>query len=94
MYKVFFNRKFIVLTTKIVDHNDNTPLFYIKYINQDQIISALKSKKVEGIYLYHPKEEKLWKHMMKRFPLIEAAGGLVKHHNGKKFVGKKSKNCR
>ena len=21
--------------------------------------------------------------MMKRFPLIEAAGGLVKHHNGK-----------
>jgi 8-oxo-(d)GTP phosphatase len=83
MYKVFFNRKFIVLTTKIVDHNDNTPLFYIKYINQDQIISALKTKKIEGIYLYHPKENKLWKHMMKNFPLIEAAGGLVQHQNGK-----------
>ncbi|MBT3443916.1 MAG: NUDIX domain-containing protein [Flavobacteriaceae bacterium] len=83
MYKVFFNRKFVILTTKIVEHHDEAPLFYLKYINQDQIISALKSKKVEGIYLYHPKEEKLWKHMMKRFPLIEAAGGLVKHHNGK-----------
>ena len=83
MYKVFFNRKYIVLTTKIIEHDEKTPLFYIKYINQNQIISALKSKKTEGVYLYHSKEEKLWKHMLKRFPLVEAAGGLVQHQNGK-----------
>jgi 8-oxo-(d)GTP phosphatase len=83
MYKVFFNRKFIVLTTEIVDHNEKTPFFYIKYINQNQIVSALKTKKTEGIFLYHPKESKLWKHMMTHFPLIEAAGGLVQHQNGK-----------
>ncbi len=83
MYKVFFNRKFIVLTTKIVDQDDKTPFFHIKYIDQNQIIAALKSKKINGIYLYHPKEKKLWKHMTKRFPVIEAAGGLVQHQNGK-----------
>ena len=65
MYKVFFNRKFVLLTTQIVDHNDETPFFYIKYSDQKQIISALKSKKTKGVYLYHPKEDKLWKHMLK-----------------------------
>lgn len=83
MYKVFFNRKLVLLTTKIVAHDDQNPFFYIKFSDQKQIISALKSKKINGIYLYHPKEEKLWKHMLKFFSLVEAAGGLVEHQNGK-----------
>ena len=83
MYKVFFNRKFVLLTTQIIDHNDETPFFYIKYSDQKQIISALKSKKTNGVYLYHPKEDKLWKHMLKIFSLVEAAGGLVEHQSGK-----------
>tara|TARA_B100001175_G_C19507084_1_gene641527 strand:- start:1991 stop:2593 length:603 start_codon:yes stop_codon:yes gene_type:complete len=83
MYKVFFNRKFVLLTTQIIDHEDQTPLFYIKFIDQKQIISALKSKKIKGIYLYHAKEDKLWKHMLKIFSKVEAAGGLVEHRNGK-----------
>jgi 8-oxo-(d)GTP phosphatase len=83
MYKVFFNKKFVLLTTQIVDHNDQTPFFYIKYSDQKQIIAALKSKKTNGIYLYHAKEDKLWKHLLKTFSLVEAAGGLVEHQNGK-----------
>ena len=82
MYKVFFNRKFVLLTTQIIDHNDETPFFYIKYSDQNQIISALKSKQ-KGVYLYHSKENKLWKHMLKIFSLVEAAGGLVEHQSGK-----------
>ena len=58
MYKVFFNRKFVILTTKIVEHHDEAPLFYLKYINQDQIISALKSKKVEGDLFVSPQRGK------------------------------------
>ena len=83
MYKVFFNRKVVLLTTKIVDHDDETPLFYIKYSDQKQIISALKSKKTKAIYLYHAKEDKLWKKLLKIFSLVEAAGGLVEHLSGK-----------
>ena len=83
MYKVFFNKKFVLLTTKIIKHDDKIPFFYIKYIDQKHIISALKSKKTRGIYLYHAKEDKLWKHLLKAFSLVEAAGGLVEHQNGK-----------
>ena len=83
MYKVFFNRKFVLLTTKIVDHDDETPFFYIKYTNQKQIISALKSKKTKGIYLYNATQYKLWKKLLKIFSLVEAAGGLVEHQSGK-----------
>ena len=83
MYKVFFSRKFVLLTTKIVDHDDETPFFYIKYTNQKQIISALKSKKTKGIYLYNATQYKLWKKLLKIFSLVEAAGGLVEHQSGK-----------
>ena len=83
MYKVFFNRKFIELTNEIVDHNDNTPFFYIKFSNAKLIVTALKSKKVKGVYLYHPNNTKLWKHFLKRFPLVVAAGGVVQHANSK-----------
>jgi len=83
MYKVFFNGKRIVLTTNIVDHDDETPFFYVKYTDQKKIVAALKSKKTKGIFLYHANEEKLWKHIKKYFPLVQAAGGLVQHRNGK-----------
>ncbi len=43
----------------------------------------LKKKKTKGVYLYHAKEDKLWKHLLKIFSLVEAAGGLVEHQNGK-----------
>ena len=92
MYKVFFNRKFLELTTEFVAHDDTTPFFYIKYSSAKLIITALKSKKVKGIYLYHPKNVKLWKHFSKRFPVVDAAGGIVRHANGKiLFIHRKNK---
>ena len=92
MYKVFFNRKFVKLTTEIVLHNDTNPFFYIKFCDGKSIVNALKSNKVKGVYLYHSKEEKLWKHFLKCFPLVEAAGGLVQHANGKiLFINRNNK---
>jgi ADP-ribose pyrophosphatase YjhB (NUDIX family) len=83
MYKVFFNRKPVMLITELVKVTDQTPLFFIKYSNPPSIVKALKSKSVRGIYLYHSNPEKLWKHLLKHFPLIEAGGGVVQHQNGK-----------
>ena len=34
------------------------------------------------MYLYHRDAEKLQKYFLKRFPCVEAAGGLVEHENG------------
>ena len=83
MYKVFYNKKPIFLTTDIEEIFDDFPLFYAKYTSVYSLMKALKSKKVSGINLYHSKREKLDMHFLKLFPIVEAAGGLVEHKDGR-----------
>ena len=83
MYKVFYNQKPIFLTTDTNENSDEFPLFYAKYTTAVSLIKALKSKKVSGIYIYHAVIEKLEKHFFKHFPIVEAAGGLVQHQDGR-----------
>ena len=82
MYKVFYNQKPIFFTTDLNINSDDTPLFHIKFSKAESIIKALKGKRVSGVYLYHRDAEKLQKYFLKRFPCVEAAGGLVEHENG------------
>ena len=83
MYKVFFNQKPIFLTTELVPQTDRTPVMFIKFSSPENIVKALKSKKTECLYLYHQKEDKLWMHFLRHFPIVEAAGGLVRHEDGR-----------
>ena len=83
MYKVFFNQKPIFLTTELVPQTDRTPVMFIKFSSPENIVKALKSKKTECLYLYHQKEDKLWMHFLRHFPIVEAAGGLVRHQDGR-----------
>ena len=83
MYKVFYNQKPIFLKTDIKEISDEFPLLYAKYSSVYSLMKALKSKKVSGINLYHPKREKLEMHFLKLFPMVEAAGGLVEHKDGR-----------
>lgn len=83
MNKIYYNHKPIYLTTDTYENSNEFPLFYAKYTTVISLIKALKSKKVSGIYLYHPFREKLEKNFLKLFPMIEAAGGLVKHQDGR-----------
>jgi ADP-ribose pyrophosphatase YjhB (NUDIX family) len=82
MYKVFYNQKPLFFTSDLNKNSDETPLFHIKFSTAESIIKALKSKRVNGVYLYHRDEVKLQKHFLKKFPCVEAAGGLVAHSNG------------
>ena len=51
MYKVFFNQKPLVLTDKILETSDLSPLIFIKYTTASLIIKALKSKNNEkGVF--------------------------------------------
>jgi len=77
MYKVFFNRKPIFLITKIIDQDINNPMLHLRYSSSENITKALKSKKVKSLFLYHSNQEKLWKNLLKKFPIVQAAGGLV-----------------
>jgi len=44
MYKVFFNQKPLILTNKLHEATDKSPLVFVKYTNAALIIKALKSK--------------------------------------------------
>ena len=77
MYKVFFNRKPIFLITKIIKQDINNPMLHLRYSSSENIMKALKSKKVKSLFLYHSNQEKLWKNLLKKFPIVQAAGGLV-----------------
>ena len=83
MYKVFYNQKPLFFTTNLTNNSDETPLLFIKFASALVIVKALRNKKTKAVYLYHPKEEKLEKHFLKHFPVIEAAGGLVEHTDGR-----------
>ena len=83
MYKVFFNQKPLILTNKIQYLSDTEPLLFIKYTSVTQIIKALKSSKNGKVFLYHKDMDKLWKGFKKKFPIVEAAGGLVKRTDNK-----------
>tara|TARA_B110000879_G_scaffold90619_1_gene124522 strand:+ start:54 stop:650 length:597 start_codon:yes stop_codon:yes gene_type:complete len=83
MYKVFYNQKPLIFTVDLTNNSDETPLLFIKYTSALVIVKALRNKNTKAVYLYHPKEEKLEKHFLKHFPVIEAAGGLVEHTDGR-----------
>ena len=86
MYKVFFNKKFILLTTDIISPKEDSPFFYVKFTNKKFVVQMLKSKKVKMLYLYHSKEDKLWYYFLNMFKLIEAAGGLVRNLKTNHFL--------
>ena len=86
MYKVFFNQKFILLTTDIISPKEDSPFFYVKFTNKKFVVQMLKSKKVKMLYLYHSKEDKLWYYFLNMFKLIEAAGGLVRNLKTNHFL--------
>ena len=83
MYKVFFNQKPLILTNKIQDFSDSEPFLFIKYTTVSQIIKAIKSSKNSRVFLYHKDINKLWKLFKKKFPVVEAAGGLVERADNK-----------
>ena len=73
----------MILTNEIQDFSDNEPLLFIKYTSVAQIIKALKSSKNRKVFLYHKDIDKLWKSFKKKFPIVEAAGGLVERTDNK-----------
>lgn len=83
MYKVFFNQKPLILTSKILESSDSNPLIHIKFSSKNQILKAVNAKKTESVYIYHKNIKKLWEIFTKKFPIIDAAGGLVERSDDK-----------
>ncbi|WP_327018178.1 NUDIX hydrolase [Croceibacter atlanticus] len=80
MYKVFVNDVPIMLSTEkqIGKEYTNIP---IKIARLKKIIKKIKKGKLTYVNLYHKKEEKLFKHLKRKLPVVVAGGGLVYNDN-------------
>lgn len=81
MYKVFVNDVPIILSTK-EDFGEKFLSIPIKEADLEAIIKNINKGKLLYVNLYHKKEEKLLKHLLKKLPVVVAAGGLVYNDKG------------
>jgi len=80
MYKVFVNDIPIILSTK-KDIGENYSSFPIKTVKLKSIIEKISDGELLYVNLYHNNEEKLLKHLLKKLPVVTAAGGMVFNDN-------------
>lgn len=80
MYKVFVNDIPIILSTN-KEIGENYTSFPIKTVKLKEIIEQIDNGKLLYVNLYHEKEEKLFKHLLKKLPVVTAAGGMVFNDN-------------
>jgi len=80
MYKVFVNDIPIILSTK-KNIGENYSSFPIKKVNFEEIIDKINNGESLYVNLYHEKENKLLKHLLKKLPVVTAAGGMVFNDN-------------
>ncbi|GHA49126.1 hypothetical protein GCM10007103_32510 [Salinimicrobium marinum] len=76
MYKVFVNDIPIILSTK-EDMGEKYTSIPLKKAEFKAIIKNITNGRLLYVNLYHKKEEKLIKHLLKKLPVVTAAGGLV-----------------
>ncbi len=76
MYKVFVNDIPIILSAE-KDMGEKYTSIALKEANFTNIIKNINKGKLLYVNLYHTKEEKLIKHLLKKLPVVTAAGGLV-----------------
>ena len=81
MYKVFVNDIPIILSTES-ELDEKYLTIPIKEAKIKRIIKRINKGQLLYVNLYHPKEEKLLKHLFKKLPVVTAGGGLVRNPKG------------
>ena len=76
MYKVFVNRRVIILTSEL-HHETKFPQLSLKNTNLEEIIKFIK--KYKKLYLFHKNEKKLISKFKKKIKVVKAGGGIVKN---------------
>ena len=76
MYKVFVNNSVIILSTDVSISKEYTSE-HIEGVNFITIIEQLIKNPEKKFHLYHETEEKLFKYLFKKLPVVVAGGGKV-----------------
>lgn len=82
MYKVFVNKKEIILTTD-VPQKIKAKVLSLQSITLKKIIRIVRTSKVETLYLVHQNPKKLLPLFKEKLPVVVAAGGVVQNKEGK-----------
>jgi 8-oxo-dGTP pyrophosphatase MutT (NUDIX family) len=84
MYKVFFNDNFLILSTS---YPENTNFPVEKYHSFSQLDEWLNKCKISEVpvckVIIADDIDKIWQQWISKFPIIDAAGGLVLNNEGK-----------
>ena len=82
MYKVFVNKKELILTTE-PPKKTKAKVLPLQETPLNKIIRILRTTKVETLYLVHHNPKKLLPLFKKKLPVAVAAGGVVQNEEGK-----------
>jgi 8-oxo-dGTP pyrophosphatase MutT (NUDIX family) len=93
MYKIYFGKRYIILSSSNEDKNLRISHDFITCKNKKSFDKAYiefqKDDRLSCLKLINPKPDKLFKHFKKKFKVIHAAGGLVENNEGKILVMKR-----
>jgi 8-oxo-dGTP pyrophosphatase MutT (NUDIX family) len=86
-YKIFYNDRVVILTSKITKtFEKNEGLFY-KYQKKEELVEILNAFvdfiHHKTLYVLHDSPDDLLKEIKTGFTIVEAAGGVVKRKDGK-----------
>ncbi len=86
-YKIFYNDRVVILTSKITkSFEKNEGLFY-KYQKKEELAELLNAfgnfTHQQTLYILHDNTDELLEKVKASFTIVEAAGGLIKRNDGK-----------
>jgi 8-oxo-dGTP pyrophosphatase MutT (NUDIX family) len=86
-YKIFYNDRVVILTSKITKtFEKNEGLFY-KYQKKEELVEILNAFGTfthhQTLYVLHDNTDELLRMVKSGFTIVEAAGGIIRRNDGK-----------
>lgn len=78
MYKIFVN-EYPIIITNVYRKEKKDKIYLLQTAPLQHIVSKLEKKDFKKVYLYHHRTEEMIPLLAKQFPLVVAAGGVVKN---------------
>ena len=86
-YKIYYNDRFIVLSSKITKSFEKNDGLFLKYGKKNELIEIIRAFEkfthIQSLYLFSDNEEDLLDTIKSCYTIVEAAGGVVKRADGK-----------
>ena len=86
-YKIYYDDRFIVLSSKITKSFEKNDGLFLKYGKKTELIELLHAFEnfthIQSLYIFSDSEDALLEMIKSTYTIVEAAGGVVKRADGK-----------